>query len=177
MTEEERMRSDLLEMITSDAIQFGDFIFASGQRSKNKVFMDRVLATRKGLRLVGILSALVILECQWQADSIGGPETGAIAMSSAILSCRMQDRIKRGFHISKEGEVSGALHHSDKVLLVDDVATTGGSLLHCVEVLRRFDHQVVGALVVVDRQSGATEALREEGIELAKIFSLEEVSG
>ena len=74
-------------------------------------------------------------------------------------------------------QVEGPIPERCRAVLVDDVATSGGSLVRAAHVLKEGGHEVVGALVLVDRQEGAAEALMSEGIPLLSVFELADIEG
>lgn len=79
---------------------------------------------------------------------------------------------RKGYGTDKlvEGEVTGR-----KVLVVDDVATTGGSLERASAEIVRSGGKVVGALVIVDREEGASEKLRSLGIDFISVFKISDI--
>ncbi len=72
-------------------------------------------------------------------------------------------------------QLEGDYNQGQRVLLIDDVATTGGSLIEAARILRSSGLEVAEALVVVDREEGAREALRSEGIELYSLTTLKRI--
>ncbi|BAB66552.1 MULTISPECIES: orotate phosphoribosyltransferase [Sulfurisphaera] len=110
-------------------------------------------------------------------DMIIGIATGGIPFAS-FISCRMGKPLgyirmeKKGYGTDKilEADVSGR-----KILLVDDVATTGGSLSKAVEIINSEGGRVVASLVIVDREEGAEKKLGEYGVKLISVYKIREI--
>jgi orotate phosphoribosyltransferase len=68
-------------------------------------------------------------------------------------------------------QVDGDLKAGDKVIVVDDVTTTGNSILAAIETVKSLGGEVTGALTVVDREEGGKEALAAAGYELLTLYS------
>ena len=122
----------------------------------------------------------VILEymCQHSIDCIGGLELGAVPLvSSVAVMSHIRALPINAFFVRKlakeHGErekIDGHLRAGAEVLMVDDVATTGGSILKAVEGIEGHGCCVRRALAVVDREEGAADNLAAHDIQLAAIF-------
>jgi orotate phosphoribosyltransferase len=122
----------------------------------------------------------VILEYMYQhsIECIGGLELGAVPLvSSVAVMSHIRALPINAFFVRKLAKEHGAreridghLRASAEVLMIDDVATTGGSILKAVEGIEGHDCCVRRALAVVDREEGAAENLAGHGIQLAAIF-------
>lgn len=110
-------------------------------------------------------------------DMIIGIATGGVPFASYI-SCRIGKPLgyirmeKKGYGTDKVLEASVA---GKKVLLVDDVATTGGSLLRAIESIENEGGKVIASLVIVDRLEGAGKKLSEKGVKLINVFSIRDI--
>jgi orotate phosphoribosyltransferase len=112
--------------------------------------------------------------------SIGGPELGAVPLVASVAAVsHLKNYPVDAFFVRKTQKEHGARERIDghlragaEVLMVDDVATTGGSILKAIEGMKSEcrSAQVRRALVVVDREEGAAQNLAEAGIQLAAIF-------
>ncbi|MEM7164011.1 MAG: orotate phosphoribosyltransferase [Planctomycetota bacterium] len=159
-------------------IQTGEIKLASG-RTTDFYFDGRLVTLDPaGLKLVCELSHAVIAgDC----DAIGGPTSGADPMVVGIgLESLQAGAPLRTFFTRSQAKAHGmqrqiegpALQPGDRVVLVDDVATSGGSLIKAAAAVRdACEVDLQKALVIVDREEGAAEALREVGIELVALFS------
>jgi len=151
------------------ALQYGDFVLTSGQRS-GYYFDGRLLSLDPvGARLV----AQAVLERAWavQAQAVGGPAMGAIPIVGAVvLLSGLQGRPLTGFFVrprAKEHgtgrQVEGPLRPGQRVVVLDDVCTTGGSLLTALEAVEAMGCTVALVMAVLDRKQGGSDALRARG--------------
>ncbi len=151
-------------------MQFGDFRLTSGRRSK--FYVNLKLAATRPQILESIASEMVHLLPD-KAEVIAGMELGAVPLAVALslktglpyVMIRKGERV-HGTGSRIEGELLG------NVIVVEDVATSGGSLVDAVEVIRRAGGTVERAIVVVDREEGADEALRAVDIELLPLVRI-----
>lgn len=176
------LKTKLLALLKKEALKKGKFVLSSGKISNYYLDGRIITLTAEGAYLV----AKIILELikDQDIDAIGGPTLGAdpIAGAIAALSYSSGTPIKT-FIVRKVAKVHGtqrqiegpALKEQDRVILVDDVATTGKSLIEAKEALDKIGVAVRGAIVVVDRQEGAKENLEKAGIKLESIFRIEDL--
>lgn len=158
-------------LLQAGAVRFGTFTLASGQESD--VYVDVKKAWTEPSRLAPIARALAARV--GGAERLAGMELGAVPLvvATSLLVHRPIIVIRKaakehGTRQRYEGEVpSGA-----EVLLIEDVATTGGSAAESVEVLRAAGARVDRALVVVDREMGAAERLAGLGVKLTALATL-----
>jgi orotate phosphoribosyltransferase len=159
-------------LLESGAIEFGDFLLASGARSS--YYIDIKAATTNPTILAAI--GKTIAEGQ-EFDTVAGVAVGAVPIAVAvslasgrpyaIIRKEEKDHGKAGTII---GDVSGR-----KVLLVEDVTTSGGSALYGLEALRAAGADVDRVVTVVDREGGAQEALAEKGASLLALVRVSEL--
>jgi len=112
-----------------------------------------------------------------EIDRIAGPALGAVPIATAVsLESRkpllMIRKEKKGYGTSKL--IEGDLNEGDNVILVEDVTTTGGSLLKAINAIVDNGGVVKKAFVVVDREEGAMETFANEGIVLEPLISVSE---
>ncbi|MGZ7048433.1 MAG: orotate phosphoribosyltransferase, partial [Methanobacterium sp.] len=108
-------------------------------------------------------------------DKIAGPALGAVPLATAIsleskLPMLMVRKAKKGYGTSKL--IEGTLEEGDSVLIVEDVTTTGNSLLNAIKAIEENGGNVKKVLVIVDRDEGAIENLKNEGILLEPLLSI-----
>lgn len=112
--------------------------------------------------------------------AIGGPTLGADPLAGAIAAVSFQEGAPIDTFIvrkavkahGRQKRVEGAaLEKGDEVILIDDVATTGGSIIDAIEALKEIGARAGKAFCVVDRLQGAAENLRKSGCELIPIFT------
>ena len=175
------LREELRALLHDRSFRFGDFVLSSGRRSDFYFDGKQVTLEGRGLFLV---STLILARCrEVGATAVGGLTLGAdpIAAGVAALS-GADDRPLRAFIVRKETKAHGTgraiegppLGSADRVILVDDVITTGGAFLTAAERVAETGASVLEAVCVVDRQEGGREALQERGITLFALFERSE---
>jgi orotate phosphoribosyltransferase len=170
-------RAELHTLLADRAFRFGDFVLASGRRSDYYLDCKQVTLEGRGLWLA---ASLMLDRCRTlgvtavAGDDGVGPLLGAIA----ALSAAAQRDPLRAFMIRKGEKQHGIAARvagpppvpGERTALVEDVATTGGSVLRALEALAQPGIAVVEALVIVDREEGAQTALAERGLPLFALF-------
>ena len=149
----------------------GDFVLRSGRSSR--YYLDKYLfATDPSvLRDIGVALAYRLPE---GIHRVAGPELGAVplatatALASGIPSVFIR-REAKGYGTAKRFE--GVLEPGDRVVLVEDVVTTGGQAIESALALQDFGAEVVRILVVIDREEGAADAMREAGLDFESLFT------
>ena len=160
-------RERLRTLLRSESLMFGDFTLASGRKSRYYFDSKRTTLLAEG----AYLSALAMLEelrsRSIAADAIGGMTLGAdpIVCPAAALS-HIEGAPLRAFIVRKEakghgteGQIEGNLPPASRVVVVDDVVTTGGSTLRAIEAVEAAGHEVAAVLCLVDREEGGAELL------------------
>ncbi len=161
----ENTRHQLKELFLSRAIAFGNFTLASGKTSTYYINSKKVLFHSESIALLGDLLYDATQDLTFQA--IGGLEVGAILMTTAVcLRYHQAGRSVEGFFVRKEAKghgskerVEGQVKAGDQVVVIDDVLTTGGSVLQAVEEIEKIGGKVLRVVCIVDRLQGAREAL------------------
>lgn len=172
----------LKELLLQKSYLKGDFILTSGARSN--VFFD-VKMTSLDPEGATLAADLIIDRLQDQRiDVVGGIAVGACPIISAICVRSFE----RGtpipcFYVRKEEKKHGTqkkiegleLKKGDRVAIVDDVATTGGSILEAVHAARAAGCEVIKTIVIVDREQGGAQNLAAEGYTLESLFKRSEL--
>jgi orotate phosphoribosyltransferase len=163
-------------LVDAGAVRFGEFTLTSGEKSDVYIDVKRAWTEPARLELLaGALAARV-----GSVDRLAGMELGAVPLVVATalrtghpyIVLRKTVR-EHGTRQAFEGEVPPGA----KVLLIEDVSTTGGSSERSVEILRAAGAVVERALVVVDREMGARERLASLGVRLEPLVTLSELRG
>lgn len=137
----------------------------------------------EGLSVIGPLGLAALRARAWDADSIGGLTLGADPVSYAISYASAADpRPLRAFTVRKEAKthgtgklIEGPFKPTDRVVVIEDVITTGGSALRAIDAVRAAGATVIGVLAVVDREEGGTEAVEATGIPVASLSRVSEI--
>jgi len=178
MSVESRQDKEQLRNIIKKNAYFREKVtLSSGKVSDYYIDARLITLTSDG----AYLSAKLILEAieGLTYDAIGGPTLGADPLVGAInvLSHQQKKHLKT-FIIRKKAKEHGkqrllegpALAKGSRVILIDDVATTGQAFIHSLDVLTALDVKVVKAVCLIDRGEGAKEALAKKGCELVSVF-------
>jgi len=172
----ESEKKDLIKLLNEKkVVQFGEFTLSSGQKSNYYVNMKMAITDPKILKTIAkIISSQISKN---EIDKVAGPALGAIPIVPAIsieslLPMLMIRKSKKGYGTSEliEGDLLGG----DSILVVEDVTTTGNSLIKAIKALQENGGNVKRAFVVVDRAEGAIENLESEGIKLEPLLSIKD---
>jgi orotate phosphoribosyltransferase len=183
----EKLREELLVLLARRSARRGDFTLASGRHSS--LYIDARLTTMspEGLSLIGPLGRAAVRTVAWGAGvgAVGGLTMGAdpIAYAISYASALAGDRPPvRAFTVRKEAKthgtgklVEGPFVAGDRVVIVEDVITTGGSALRAVEAVRGAGGTVAGVLALVDREEGGREAIEGAGLPVHALTRAREI--
>ena len=167
-------RKELIALLTKkEVVKFGKFILSSGKESDYYVNMKMAITDPNILKAISKVVSSQINEDK--IDKIAGPALGAVPIATAIsleleIPMLMIRKAKKGYGTSKL--IEGTLEEGDSVIVVEDVTTTGNSLLKAIKAIEENGGNVKKALVVVDRDEGAIENLKNEGILLEPLLSI-----
>lgn len=136
-----------------------------------------------GLALIGPLALNAIEASPWKVDAIGGLTLGADPVTYAIsYASAVAGRPVRAFTVRKEAKahgtgrlIEGPFRSGDRVAVIEDVITTGGSALRAAEAVRSAGGIVAGVLALVDREEGGREALEVAGLAVISLTLASEI--
>ena len=170
----------LKRLLMERSVKTGHFVLASGKTSN--IYIDARLTTMspEGMRLIGTLALEKIQSAGWNPDSIGGLTLGADPVSFAISYASADtEKPLRAFTVRKEPKthgtgnlIEGPFSVHDRVVVIEDVITTGKSALQAIEAVRRLGADVAGVLAVVDREEGGIQTIRSSGCEVVALTSI-----
>jgi orotate phosphoribosyltransferase len=179
----------LATLLAERSARRGDFTLSSGKRSS--LYIDARLTTMHptGLTLVGPAGLWALRASEWGRDvtSVGGLTLGADPVAYAIsyasaLETELPRSPIRAFTVRKEAKthgtgklIEGAFQPGDRVAIVEDVITTGGSAVRAVEGVRAAGGIVAGVLALVDREEGGREALESAGLPVIALVTAREI--
>lgn len=173
----------LVRLLAERSAKRGNFTLASGRQSSLYIDARLTTMTPDGQRLIGRLGLQAIHNLAWNADAVGGLTLGADPIAYAIChSSAESDRPLRAFTVRKEAKahgtgklVEGPLGRGDKVVIVEDVITTGGSATKAVEAVKREGAIPLGVLALVDREEGGRQHLESLGLRVHALTTATEI--
>jgi orotate phosphoribosyltransferase len=177
------LKDQLYRLIKEKAYREGAIKLASGKTSDYYIDARAVTLSSEGAWLVGCL--LFDLVKDWGIKAVGGPIMGADPMVGALAAISFQRKQPiSAFLIRKTPKAHGRMRQVEgpgipegaEVVLVDDVATTGGSLIDSIVLLKNEGVSVKKAVVIVDREEGAAENLDKHGCRLISFFKASDFS-
>ncbi len=160
------------------------FVLASGETSPYYVDCRALLAHPDARWLVAQLACAAIRDLS--LDAVGGLEIGAIPLATAISDYALAtqpSKTYRTFVVRKQAKdhglgkrIEGAVKPDDRVLVVDDVLTSGGSVLQALQASKEANLHASHALVIVDRQEQeGKQKIEAQGVSLINLLTLDEL--
>ena len=175
----------LIALLRERSVARGEFVLASGLRSSWYIDCRRTTMHAEGLALVGALGLAAIRAAGWAPAAVGGMTLGADPVAYAIARASVDARPAiNGFTVRKQPKAHGAGKRIEgcfeagmRVVVVEDVITTGGSALDAVRAVRAEGGEVIGVLAVADRAEGGREAILAQGVPVVSLVSAAELLG
>ena len=165
------------------------FTLASGRQSAHFFDMKPVMMDPDCAHLLGVLIHAEI-EGLGGVDAVGGLELGAVPLTGIAIAKAGRGSSLRGFLVRKEPKGRGgrktgnppgiegsSLATGDRVVLLEDVTTTGGSALQAAARLSEMGCDVAACITILDREEGGAEAFTEAGIDLRALILKSDVAG
>lgn len=178
------MKQELVELLRSKSFQFSEepiFKLVSGRLSQFYVNCKPATLSARGMFLIGHLIFEEIKDLN--VDGVGGLTFGAdpIAVATAFVS-ELKGQPISAFSIRKNRKdhgivrwIEGDLKSGNRVVIIDDVATTGGSTVTAIERARDEGMEVIKAVILVDRQEGGIENIRKHVADVSAIITRDEL--
>jgi orotate phosphoribosyltransferase len=173
----------LVELLATRSARRGQFTLASGRQST--LYIDARLTTMspEGLAAIGPLALSALQNRDWSVEAVGGLTLGADPVSYAIAyASALAGTPIRAFTVRKEAKshgtgklIEGPFVSGDRVAIIEDVITTGGSALRAMDAVRAAGGRVVGVLALVDREEGGREALEATGARVISLVTASEI--
>src|ERR1700690_3612005 len=161
------------ELLKAGCIKFGEFTLKSGLKSPIYIDLRQIITYPKLLERIG--AAYLPLLKDLKFDRIAGLPYAAIPIATAISLQGNYPMIYPRKEVKAYGtkaEIEGEYHAGETVVIIDDLATTGGSKFEAIEKLTSAGLKVKDVVVLVDRQSGAKESLAEAGYALHAVLTI-----
>lgn len=168
MTDHQR----LIALLAERSARRGQFTLASGRVSTLYIDARMTTLTPEGLPLIGRLGLAEIAAAGWDPQAVGGLTMGADPISCAISYASSGTSTPiRAFVVRKAPKahgttklIEGPFNAGDRVVVIEDVITTGGSALKAITAVREAGGEILGLLALVDREEGGREAIEAEGV-------------
>lgn len=169
LTDDQDLRERLGALLISEAYMEGDFILTSGKRSDHYFDCKQVTLHPEGLQLISHLIAVRLHDASIPA--IGGLAIGADPIVGGVVGASWDYGYPiRGFIVRKEAKkhgthswIEGPVRRGQRVAIVDDVVTSGGSIITAIERAREEGLDPAVAIAIVDREEGGAEAIERDG--------------
>lgn len=171
------LKNRVIEILLSiGCVKFGEFVLSSGVKSNIYVDLRKLISYPKEFKEIALISSEFLRNLEF--DVIAGVESSGIPLATSISLFLSKPLI----YVRKESKnhglkkmIEGEYREDQIALVIDDVSTTGNSIIKAVEILRSNGLRVSEAFVIVDRGEGAVEKLREININLKYILTLKEL--
>lgn len=168
-------RAELAELVRELSVVHGRVTLSSGKEADYYVDLRRATLHHRASALIGRL--MRELTADWDYALVGGLTLGADPVATAIMHApgRPIDAFVVRKSVKTHGMqrlIEGAEVSGKRVLVVEDTSTTGGSALTAVRAVRDAGGEVIGVATVVDRATGAAEAIEAEGVPYRSVLGL-----
>jgi orotate phosphoribosyltransferase len=171
-------RQALILLVRDKALKFGDFTLASGKKAKYYLDGKQVTLDAAGARLIGE-GILDLLEPEMPA-AVGGMSIGADPITAAVVTMAgVRGRTLAGFMVRKESKghgtqryIEGPVRPGDRVAIVEDVVTTGGSSLTAIERAEEFGLVVTRVIAIIDRMEGGAAVFADRGYPFYSLLTI-----
>ena len=163
-------REQLLNLLATNSFRLGEFTLSSGGKSDYYIDCRTTTLHAQGSELTGRVFLELIQQHGWKPQAVGGLTMGAdpIVVATSVISSQAGNPI-HGFLVRKAEKahgmgrrVEGFQEKGARVVIVDDVCTTGSSTIQAIEAAREFGFEVVGAACLVERlEAGGKPAVEK----------------
>lgn len=175
------LREELLQHLLAHSFRTGEFTLASGRKSNYYINGKLTTLDARGAYLVG--RTFLAMLADDVPDAVGGLTLGADPIVGAMIALAgLEDTPLKGFIVRKEAKghgtqslIEGALSTGERVVIVEDVVTTGGSSLQAIAAVKAVGCEVRKVIAIVDREEGGRDALGKEGCALEAVFTAREL--
>jgi orotate phosphoribosyltransferase len=169
----------MIQALREHAYLEGDFVLRSGKRSRYYLDKYRFETRPDLLEALGARLAAKAAEVEPDAVRLAGPELGAVALAAAAsLASRLPFLIVRGQAkaYGTANRIEGAFATGERVVLIEDVVTSGGAAVDAVRAVRQAGLECRTAICVIDREEGGVDTLARLGVRLHPLFCAAQVA-
>jgi len=163
-------------LLSAGCIKFGNFTLKSGLQSPIYIDLRQIITYPKLLEQIGAAYLPLLRELKF--DRIAGLPYAAIPIATAVSLRGNYPMIYPRKEVKTYGtkaEIEGQYHAGETVVVIDDLATTGGSKFEAIEKLTGVGLVVKDVVVLVDRQSGAKESLEQAGYSMHAVLTISQL--
>ena len=179
----ENLSQQLIEAFETKALQRGSFVLASGKKASFYLDAKQVVLDAAGAMLVGKAILARLQELGPLPDAVGGMSIGADPITAAVVTMAGVAGLPlKGFMIRKEPKghglgryVEGPVAAGNRVVILEDVVTTGGSSLLAIERAVEFGLQVERVVTLVDRLAGGREAFAARDVPMDAMLTIHDL--
>jgi orotate phosphoribosyltransferase len=173
-------RDELLELLATRSFRLGEFTLSSGGKSDYYIDCRTTTLHAYGAELTGRVFLELIQQQGWQPQAVGGLTLGAdpIVVATSVISSQAGAPI-HGFLVRKAEKahgmgrrVEGFQEKGARVVIVDDVCTTGGSTIQAIEAAREFGFNIAGVACLVERLEAGGQPAVEKAAAPAPFISV-----
>ena len=182
MNDYDTLKKDLIQLLKDvNCVKFGDFVLASGKKSKYYVDIKKATTNPKVLKAVAkMIKEYLEKENELENKNlkIAGVELGSVSIATAVSLETEKDLLivrKKAKDYGTKNKIEGELNDGDRVIIVEDVTTSGGSVAKAADEIRKNNGIVEKVFVIVDRMEGAKDNLKEMNVELIPLVTIEEL--
>lgn len=175
-------RQELLRLLATKSFRLGQFKLASGAASDYYIDCRTTTLDARGAQLTGRVFLDEIQAQGWKADAVGGLTMGAdpivvaVAVTSGTIDGFLVRKAEKQHGMGRQ--IEGFQGKGARVVIVDDVCTTGGSTIQAIGAAREFGFEIVGVMCLVEREEAQGRAAVEKAAAPAKfvaVFTASEV--
>jgi len=174
-------REALLALVRHRSLKFGEFTLVSGRKASYYLDGKQVTLDPHGAKLIaeGILELIAGRD---MPEAIGGMSIGADPITASVVTMSAVNGTPvAGFMVRKEPKGHGTNQHiegpvkpGDRVVIVEDVVTTGGSSLQAIKHCEDYGLEVTGVIAIIDRMEGGSAAFAKAGYKLSSLLTIDD---
>ena len=173
-------RTALIDLIREKSLKFGDFTLASGKKGTYYLDGKQVTLDSVGAKLIG--EGILDIIKDDLPDAVGGMSIGADPITAAVLTvAAYAGKPLRGFMVRKQSKghgtnqyIEGPVREGDRVVIVEDVVTTGGSSLEAIQRVEDAGIKVAAVIAIIDRMEGGAEAFKSKGYPFHALLTIQD---
>lgn len=173
-------KNELMALVREKALQFGEFTLVSGKKASYYLDGKQITLDAAGANILG--EGILDLLTDQLPDAVGGMSIGADPITAAVLTLAgVRDLSLRGFMVRKEPKghgleryIEGPVQSGDRVVILEDVVTTGGSSLLAIERATQYGLKVDGVIAIIDRLEGGQAAFEERGCWFKSLLTVQD---